>query len=138
MFDFFLRNKIYMDHAATTQIDSDVLRAMNQVYTNNYFNPGGLYSEAIIAKKLILESRKKVAQLIGTTSDHIIFTRGGTESCNLGIAGVVEKSRQEKPHVITSVIEHSAVLETLKDLEKKNKIELTVVPVDKQGIVIVE
>ena len=127
-----------MDHASTTPIDSEVLRAMENVYKNHYFNPGGLYKEGVATSKIISDSRKSVAKLLGTTSDHIIFTRGGTESCDLAVLGVIEKARQEKPHVIISAIEHSSVLETVKDLEKKNKIELSIIPVDDQGIVIVD
>jgi len=125
-----------MDHAATTPLDKDVFSAMESVYKNNYFNPGGLYREAIVTDKIVSESRKSVAKLLGTTSEHVIFTRGGTESNNMAIMGVIGK--HEHPHVITSEIEHPAVLETLKDFEKKNIIELSIIPVDEQGIVIVD
>ena len=138
MWNFLKQKTIYFDHAATTPIDTKVLSVMNHVYQNNYFNPGALYASGIITAQIIQESRKKVAQLLGTTSDHIIFTRGGTESCNLGIIGTLEKSGREKPHVIASAIEHSAVLETLKDLDAKKQIELSIIPVDEQGIVIVD
>lgn len=135
-----------MDHAATTPLDEDVLRAMNQVYTNNYFNPGAIYSEGGVTQRIIAESRKTVAALLGTTSDHIVFTRGGTESNNMAImgclplfiGGVPREAGVGVAHVITSEIEHPAVLETLKDLEAKKQIELTIVSVDEQGIVIVD
>lgn len=136
MFDFLKGQRIYLDHAATTPLDPKVLSVMQDAYRNNYVNPGGLYREGVEAVRIIDQSRKSVARLLGTTSDHIIFTRGGTESCNLGIMGVLVAHHQ--PHVITSSIEHAAVLEVLKDLEKKQKIELTIIPVDDQGIVIVD
>ncbi len=140
-----------MDHAATTPLDKDVFSAMHQVYKNNYFNPGGLYQEAVVTDQIIYESRKSVAKLLGTTSEHVVFTRGGTESCNMGVLGVLTSPRfaegevdplliqgEEIPHVITSEIEHPAVLETLKDLELKKQIELSIIPVDEQGVVIVD
>lgn len=133
---WFKKERVYMDHAATTPMDGDVFSAMEQVYKNNYFNPGAIYNEGVVVKNIVSESRKTVAKALGTTSEHIIFTRGGTESNNIAIMGVL--SKHEHPHVITSEIEHPAVLETLKDLEKKNKIDLSIIPVDEQGIVIVD
>lgn len=130
------KNRIYLDHAATTPMDGSVFSAMETVYKNNYFNPGGLYKEAVVTDKIVSDSRKSVAKLLGTNSDHVIFTRGGTESNNMAIMGVLAK--HEHPHVITSEIEHPAVLETLKDFEVKKQIELSIIPVDEQGIVIVD
>lgn len=140
----FKKQRIYMDHAATTPLDKDVFSAMMNVYKHNYYNPGGLYQEAVVTDRIISESRKSVAKLLGTTSDHIVFTRGGTESNNMAIMGILPFIRGGAegggvlPHVITSEIEHPAVLETLKDLEVKNKIELSIIPVNEQGIVIVD
>lgn len=127
---------------------------MANVYKNGYFNPGGLYADGVVAAKRVSESRKEVAKLIGTTSDHVIFTRGGTESCNLAVLGILRKlqtppssSRPSDatsplqgedsalPHVIVSAIEHAAVLETVKDLEKKGEIELSISPVNSDGFV---
>ena len=146
--------RIYLDHAATTPIDRRVLRAMNSCYEHNYFNPGGLYKNAVDASRMILESRKSVAKLLGTTSEHVVFTRGGTESNNLGILGVINRFQEthpsvahsrdtspsqgrktELPHVIISEIEHAAVLETVKYLEREKKISLSIAPVDADGIV---
>lgn len=135
-----------MDHAATTPLDKDVFSAMKKVYKNNYFNPGAIYQEGGAVQKSIADARKSVARLLGTTSDHIIFTRGGTESNNMAImgclplfiGGVPREAGVGVSHVITSEIEHPAVLETLKDLEAKKQIELTIVSVDEQGIVIVD
>ena len=147
------KKRIYMDYAATTPIDGRVLRAMNTVYEKNYFNPGAFYADAVKAKNLVSESRKSVAKLLGTTSDHVVFSRGGTESNNMAILGIVHKFLQYplglaeprplplkggdnivRPHVIISEIEHAAVLETVRDLEQQNIIELSVAPVDAFGI----
>jgi cysteine desulfurase len=126
---------------------------MEATYKNNYFNPGGLYKEGVAADLIISDCRKSVAKLIGTTTDHVIFTRGGTESCNLAIVGVLAgfttpqprgasaaplikgSKTPSLPHYIISPIEHSAVLETAKNLVKENKIELSIISVNDQGIV---
>jgi cysteine desulfurase len=143
--------RIYLDHAATTPINKEVLRVMNEIYTKDYFNPGSLYREGISASQIMADCRKKVSKLLGTTSDHIIFTRGGTESNNMAIIGVIENlitplslddsghlslaRGESRPHVIVSAIEHAAVLETVKDLEKSGKIFLSIAPVTEEGII---
>lgn len=126
-----------MDHAATTPLDARVFRAMKKVYQKNYFNPGGLYREGVAAWQLVNESRRSVAKLLGTTSDHVVFTRGGTESCNMALLGLLH-GQDTVPHVITTNIEHAAVLETLSSLEKEKKIDLTIVPVNADGIIDVD
>jgi cysteine desulfurase len=152
MFGFWSSRRIYMDHAATTLLDGRVLSAMKKVFSRNYFNPGALYREGVVADQLVDQSRMSVAKLLGTTSDHVIFTRGGTESCNMAILGTLstivervdsvrnpgEDRVRTAPHVITSAIEHAAVLETLKELERTQKIELSIIPVDSEGVVIVD
>ncbi|MEI8224238.1 MAG: cysteine desulfurase family protein [bacterium] len=152
MFGFWSSRRIYMDHAATTLLDGRVLSVMKKVFSRHYFNPGALYREGVATDQLIDQSRVSVAKLLGTTSDHVIFTRGGTESCNMAILGtlstIVERVDSARnpgedrvrtiPHVITSAIEHAAVLETLKDLEKNKKIELSIIPVNNEGIIIVD
>lgn len=139
MFGFWSSRRIYMDHAATTLLDGRVLRVMKRVLTQNYFNPGALYREGVTTDQLIEQSRRSVAKILGTTSDHVIFTRGGTESCNMALLGVLGNlSTETVPHVITSVIEHAAVLETLKALEQAGKVELSLIPVTSEGIVIVD
>ncbi len=135
-------NRIYMDNASTTPIDGRVLRAMNNVYENHYFNPGGLYKEAIETKNIISDARKSIAKLLGTTSEHVVFTRGGTESNNLAIFGVIEQWKKNNPgvipHVIMSEIEHSAVIETARSLAKKLEIHLSVATVTSDGLVDVD
>ena len=134
----FLRSRIYLDHGSTTPLDGRVFRAMKKVLTKGYFNPGALYREGVHTHEFIESARMRVAKLLGTTSNHVVFTRGGTESCNMAILGVIEKYDKGIPHVITSAIEHAAVLETLKDLEKSKKIELSIIPVDTEGVIVVD
>jgi len=139
MFSFSSKKRIYLDHASTTPIDKGVLRAMNEVYKNNYYNPGALYAEGVSVSRIILESRTLVAKILGTTNEHIVFMRGGTESNNLALMGTVQKFKElysdVTPHIIISEIEHSAVLETAKHLAEKKEIELAIIPVDEEGIV---
>lgn len=143
--------RIYLDHAATTPVDAGVLAAMAEVYRSGYFNPGGLYAEGVSAAKKLSECRKAVAGLIGTTGEHVVFTRGGTESNNMAVLGVFSviatpQSRSMTrepaplgkgsiPHVVVSAIEHAAVLECARALERSGTISLSVVPVDGQGVV---
>ena len=139
MFGFWSSRRIYMDHAATTLLDGRVLSVMKKVFSRNYFNPGALYREGVATDLLIDQSRMSVAKLLGTTSDHVIFTRGGTESCNMAILGVLgQLNKGNLPHVITSAIEHAAVLESLKELERTQKIELSIIPVNSEGIIDVD
>ena len=135
--NFFRKKRIYLDYAATTPLDSRVFAEMKKVYEDGYFNPGALYKEGVLAAQKIAEARRSVAAHLGTTSDHIIFSRGGTESDNLAITGVIQKFKENNPekipHVIVSEIEHSAVLETVKSFGKE--IELSIVSVDEEGVV---
>ncbi len=153
---WFQKKRIYLDYAATAPIEGRVLSVMNKIYKNKYFNPGGLYSEGVAAAKQLVEYRKSVANLIGTTSNHVVFTRGGTESNNMAVLGVltpqsrsrtrdpaplikgstqIPESNEIVPHVIVSAIEHAAVLECVKDLEKSGIISLSLASVDEQGII---
>lgn len=131
-----------MDHAATTPLDPRVFSIMADVYRHGYFNPGSLYADGVATAKKVSESRKQVAALLGTTADHVVFTRGGTESDNLAMIGIVKKFLNHNPntvpHIIVSEIEHPAILETAKDLEIKKQITLSIIPVDRDGIIIVD
>lgn len=136
----FVRKKmIYLDHAATTPLDSRVQAVMVRTMSEQYANPGAIHSAGIAVRLVINDARRTVAKLLGTTSDHIIFTRGGTESNHLAIRGVIARAQElmgdVRPHVISSVIEHAAVLETLRALEQQKVIELTLVEVTPDGIV---
>ena len=121
-----------MDHAATTPVDEEVLKAMEEFFNKKFGNASSLHSWGREAREALEESREKVAKLINADANEIIFTGSGTESDNLAIKGIAYK--QGKGHIITSRIEHPAVLETCKYLEKKG-FDVTYLPVDKYGLV---
>lgn len=126
--------RIYLDHSATTPVDPDVVREMIPYFTEGFGNASSLHIFGREAKEVMERSRKKVAELIGASPEEIIFTSGGTESDNLAIKGIALKSRKKGNHIITSKIEHPAVLETCRYLEKIG-FSVSYVPVDKDGIV---
>lgn len=129
--------RIYLDHSATTPVDLEVATLMMTYYTEKYGNPSSVHSFGREAKQALEEARRQVAELIGATPQEVTFTSGGTEADNLAILGTTEAMRKKGKHLITSAIEHHAVLETFEYLEK-NGFELTVIPVDSEGIVSVE
>ena len=125
--------RIYLDHAATTPVDPRVVEAMIPYFTANFGNPSSIYQEGQRAKRAIEESREKVAELLGAAdAREIVFTGGGSEADNLAITGVARAYREKGNHIITSAIEHHAVLETCKDLEKHG-FTVTYLPVDSTG-----
>jgi len=130
--------KIYLDYGASTPVDPEVIDEMIPYFNEKYGNPSSIHSFGVEALDAIEESREKVAKMIGAKADEIIFTAGGTESDNLAIKGALFKNRDKKNSkgysLITCAIEHPAVLETCKYLDKigyKTKF----VPVDKEGII---
>ncbi len=126
---------IYMDHAATTPVDERVIEVMLPYFAGKYGNPSSLYSLAQEARKAMEEAREKIAGLINARPEEIIFTSGGTESDNLALKGAAFASK--KKHIITSAIEHHAVLQTCEWLEKRG-FKVTYLPVDKYGLVKLE
>jgi cysteine desulfurase len=129
-----MSKQVYMDHSATTAVDPAVTEAMLPYFSEKYGNPSSLYSIGRQSRKAIEESRQKVADLIGAKKEEIIFTGSGTESDNLAIKGIALKNRTKGDHIITSSIEHHAVLHTCKYLEK-NGFKVTYIPVSKEGLV---
>jgi cysteine desulfurase len=125
---------VYMDHSATTAVDPAVTEAMLPYFSEKYGNPSSLYSIGRQSRKAVEEARQKVADLIGAKKEEIIFTGSGTESDNLAIKGIALKNRNRGDHIITSSIEHHAVLHTCKYLEK-NGFKVTYLPVSKEGLV---
>jgi len=123
-----------MDHSATSPVDIEVLNAMEPYFVDSYGNASTLYSLGREARRAMESSREKVASIIGANTDEIIFTSGGTESDNIAIKGIVYRFRRRGNNIITSNIEHPAVDETCKYLEK-NGFEVTYLPVGKDGIV---
>lgn len=126
-----------MDHAATTPVDPRVMEAMKPFFSEKYGNPSSLYSFAQEAKKAMEEAREKIADLINSSSSEVIFTSGGTESDNLAIKGVAFANKKKGKHIITSSIEHHAVLHPCEWLEKMG-FEVTYLPVDNKGFVSVD
>ncbi|MDK2836891.1 MAG: cysteine desulfurase [Thermosediminibacterales bacterium] len=129
--------KVYLDHAATTPVRKEVIEAMLPYYKENFGNPSSVYSYGREARKAIEDSREKVAEILGADPKEIYFTSGGTESDNWAIKGVAYANREKGNHIITSAIEHHAVLHTCEFLEKQG-FKVTYLPVDKYGIVNVE
>jgi cysteine desulfurase len=126
--------RIYLDYAATTPVHPDVVQAMSPYFTDIYGNPSSLHCCGQEAKQAVEGSRSLVAALINAYSDEIIFTSGGTESDNTAITGIAYASKSRGNHIITSSIEHHAVLETCHFLEKSG-FTVTYLPVDKYGMV---
>ena len=134
--------RVYLDYAATTPLDPRVKEAMDSWWTENFGNAGGLYEEGRRAKEALQNSREVIAKLIGTRTEEIIFTSGGTEADNLAIFGVARKLEAElpfgssasKPHIITTTFEHHAVLHPCQQLEKEG-FEVSYLDVGKDGVV---
>jgi cysteine desulfurase len=125
---------VYMDHAATTAVDPDVMQAMIPYLHNHFGNPSSIYSIAREAKEAIDTAREQVASTLGARPDEVFFTSGGTESDNWAIKGVAFANRKRGDHIITSKIEHHAVLHTCQYLEKQG-FRVTYLPVDQYGLV---
>jgi len=125
---------VYMDHSATTYVRSEVLAAMIPYYSEFFGNPSSIYSIARASKKAIDTAREQVAKALGAEPDEIYFTSGGSESDNWAIKGVAFANRKKGNHIITSKIEHHAVLHTCQYLEKEG-FTVTYLPVDQYGLV---
>jgi cysteine desulfurase len=125
---------IYLDHAATTPTDPEVVQAMLPFFTDRFGSASTLYSIGKESKAAVEEAREKVALPIGARPEEIYFTSGGTESDNWAIAGAALANEGKGNHIITSKIEHHAVLETCHFLEKRG-FEVTYLPVDADGLV---
>jgi cysteine desulfurase len=128
---------IYLDHAATTPVRKEVVDVMLPYFTEKYGNPSSIYSIGRASKKAIEEAREKVAKAIGAEPREIFFTGSGTEADNWAIKGVAYANRQKGRHIITTAIEHHAVLHTCQYLESDG-FEVTYLPVDSDGLVTAE
>jgi cysteine desulfurase len=125
---------IYMDHSATTYVRREVVEAMVPYYTEYFGNPSSIYSIARASKKAIDTARAQVAEALGAEPDEIYFTSGGSESDNWAIKGVAFANRKKGNHIITTKIEHHAVIHTCEYLEKEG-FTVTYLPVDEYGLV---
>jgi cysteine desulfurase len=131
---------IYLDNAATTPVDPLVIAAMKPYFNKKYGNPSEFHALGTQAKIALEYSRKFIADFLGCQAQEIIFTGSATESINLSHKGLIEAIKNEsprsfKPHIITSAIEHSAVLETCRHLQKTNQAAITYLPVDCFGLI---
>jgi cysteine desulfurase len=131
-----MNKKIYMDHAATTPVKPEVVSAMEPYFTEYFGNPSSIHYAGQKAARAINEVRENVAELIGADIDReIIFTSGGTEANNLAIKGIAMALKDKGKHIITSKVEHHAVLETCEFLEDDLGFDVTYLPVDANGMV---
>ena len=126
--------RIYLDHAATTPVDPRVAEAMAAAYRDANGNPSSIHAEGRRARALLDEARERVAAAIGAEPSEIVFTSGGTEADNLALRGTLHALRAKGDHVVTTAIEHHAVLDTVHELERDGA-RVTVVPVDGHGVV---
>jgi cysteine desulfurase len=129
--------RIYLDYAATTPTHPDVVTAMLPYFTEHFGNPSSIYSLGQESKEAIQAARSQVAALIGARDEEIIFTGGGTEADNFALKGIAYANEKKGNHIITTAIEHHAVMESCDFLEKHG-FPVTYLPVDKYGMVNVE
>ncbi|MEM9737602.1 MAG: cysteine desulfurase family protein [Bacteroidota bacterium] len=125
------KTSIYLDNAATTPIDPEVLQAMMPYLSDKYGNPSTIYAQGSVTRVAIEDARRSISELIGAQNGHIFFTSGGTESNNWAIRGVVEKENIR--HIITSPIEHKSVLEVIQSMEAQHACQMHHVKLDKNG-----
>ncbi|MBP2634153.1 MAG: iscS 1 [Firmicutes bacterium] len=129
--------RIYFDHSATTPVDREVAELMLEYMTNKYGNPSSVHSFGRETRKAVEEAREKVAALINADPREIFFTSGGTEGDNLALKGVAYANRKKGNHIITTAIEHHAILHTCEYLEKQG-FTVTYLPVDENAMIRLE
>jgi cysteine desulfurase len=126
--------RIYLDHAATTPLRADVLDAMLPYFSEHGYNPSSVHAEGRRARAAVDAARERIAAILHCKPKEIVFTAGGTEADNLAIAGIARNSRKRGSHIVSSTIEHHAVLHVL-DAMHDEGFEITLVPVDSTGVV---
>ena len=126
---------IYLDNAATTKTAPEVLEAMLPYFTEQYGNPSAIYSFASHNKDVVAEQRERIANALGAKSNEIYFTAGGSESDNWALKATFEAYKNKGNHIITTKIEHHAILHTCEYLEKERGAKVTYVGVDENGVV---
>ncbi len=129
-----MSRSVYLDHSATTPVDHDVLEAMMPYFTSDFGNPNSLHAWGRKARQAVDQARDEVSRLINAEPSEIIFTGGGSEADNIAIKGVALAKKDKGRHIITSAIEHHAVLDTCKWLEKEG-FDITILPVDEYGTI---
>ncbi len=129
--------RIYLDNAATTPVKKEVLETMLPYFSQEFGNASSVYSYGRTARSEVEKAKKKVADILNCSDSEIYFTSGGTESDNWAIRGVATANIKKGKHIVTSTIEHHAVLHTVKAMEK-NGWEATYVPVDEDGLILLD
>jgi len=124
--------QVYLDYAATTPVKEEVLEIMLPYFTNKFGNPSTLYNSGVDVKTALDKARSRVSELIGARKEEIYFTSGGTEADNWAVIGVAKSNRTTRNHMITTKIEHHALLHSCKSLEEEG-IEVTYLDVDSKG-----
>lgn len=131
-------SRVYMDHAAATPLDSRVLAVMEPFLKASYGNPSAIHKEGVLARRAVDDARLRISTLLGVHADEILFTGSATESANLAVIGTVRAWQQthlgQTPHIIVSAIEHDALLEPARMLEREG-VRISYLPVDGEGIV---
>lgn len=125
---------VYLDHSATTPVDQRVVEAMLPFFSMDFGNPNSLHAWGRKARQAVDQARDEVSRLINAEPSEIIFTGGGSEADNIAIKGVAFAKKDKGRHIITSAIEHHAVLDTCKWLEKEG-FDITILPVDESGTI---
>jgi cysteine desulfurase len=126
--------RIYLDYAATTPMHPEVAKAMMPYFTESFGNPSSIYSYGQEAKSIVEEVRNRIATFISAQEEEIVFTSGGTEADNFALKGIAFANESKGNHIITSSIEHHAVIESCKFLERRG-FKLTYLPLDRSGLV---
>jgi len=132
------KKEIYLDNAATTPVDSAVLKKMQPYFNEKYGNASSVHSAGDLARNGMEKARQQIATFLNCLSEEIYFTSGATESDNWIIQGIIEKANDndfKKPHIIISVLEHKAILEPVLILEKKGLVEVTLLKVSNDGLI---
>lgn len=124
----------YLDNSATTMVHKEVAELAFKIMTEDYGNPSSMHHKGVVAENYIKEAKKKIAKTLKADEKEILFTSGGTESDNMAIIGVARAMNRKGKHLITTMVEHPAVLETMKYLEKEG-FEVTYLPVDRHGLI---
>lgn len=132
-----MNKQIYLDHSATTYVKEEVLQEMLPYFTKKFGNASSIYSIGREAKKAVEDAREKVAQALRCEAREVFFTASGTEADNWAIKGVAFANRKKGNHIITTTVEHHAVLHTCQYLEKEG-FEVTYLPVDEYGMISLE
>ena len=130
--------EIYLDNSATTRVLPEVAELMNKIYTEDYGNPSSAHRKGVEAEEYLRKAGKTLSKILRCKPQEIIYTSGGTESDNLALIGTVHAKRRQGNHLITTQIEHPAVLRTMEYLEREEGCSVTYLPVDGKGHVSAE